>query len=88
AAQAGSTTDPEAIRDALRSVANPPGEGVGPGVRGNAHALALVAEGKDINYEGASGPVDFDENGDVTGPIEVWKVEDGEIRSTGRLELP
>ena len=88
AAQAGSTTDPEAIRDALRSVANPPGEVVGPGVRGIAHALALVAEGKDINYEGASGPVDFDENGDVTGPIEVWKVEGGEIRSTGRLELP
>ena len=77
-----------AIRDALRRVANPPGEAVGPGVEGIARALALIAEVEDVNYEGASGPVDFDENGDVTGPIEVWKIEDGEIRSTGRLKLP
>lgn len=88
AARAGSTTDSVAIRDALRGVANPPGEVVGPGVEGIARALALIAEGKDVNYEGASGPVDFDENGDVTGPIEIWKVEGGEIRSTGRFELP
>ena len=87
-ASAGSTTDPVAIRDALRTVANPPGEAVGPGVQGMARALALIAEGKDINYEGASGPVDFDENGDVTGPIEIWKIENGRIRSTGRFELP
>ena len=48
----------------------------------------LIAEGKDINYEGAAGTVDFDENGDVTGYIEIWKVEGGEIKSTGRFELP
>ena len=88
AAKAGSTTDSEAIRDALRSVANPPGEVVGPGVDGIRRALALIAEGEDINYEGASGPVDLDERGDVAGPIEVWKIERGEIRTTGRFELP
>jgi branched-chain amino acid transport system substrate-binding protein len=48
----------------------------------------LIAEGKDVNYEGAAGSVDFDENGDVIGPIEIWKVEGGEIKSTGRFELP
>ena len=88
AAKAGTTTDPVAIRDALRDVANPPGEVVGPGLDGIAKALALLAEGKDINYEGAAGPVDFDENGDVAAPIEIWKVEGGEIKSTGRFELP
>ena len=88
AAKAGTTTDSVAIRDALRSIANPPGESVGPGVEGIKKALMLIDEGKDINYEGAAGAVDFDENGDVTGYIEIWKVEGGEIKSTGRFELP
>ena len=88
AAKAGTTTDSVAIRDALRSIANPPGEAVGPGVEGIKKALMLIAEGKDINYQGAAGTVDFDENGDVTGYIEIWKVEGGQIKSTGRFELP
>ena len=88
AAKAGSTTDSAAIRDALRFVANAPGEVVGPGRDGIARALRLIAEGKDINYEGAGGIVDFDENGDVFGTIEIWAVKDGEIQSTGRFELP
>ena len=88
AAKAGTTTDAVAIRDALRSVANPEGEVVGPGVEGIRRALTLIAEGKEINYEGAAGAVDFDENGDVFGPIEIWKIEGGEITSTGRFELP
>ena len=88
AAKAGTTTDPTAIRDALRDVANPPGEVVGPGVDGIKRALELIAAGQDINYEGAAGPVDFDENGDVVGPIEIWKVEGGKIKSTGRFETP
>ena len=88
AAKAGTTTDAAAIRDALRFVANPPGEVVGPGRDGIQKALALLADGQDINYEGAGGQVDFDEFGDVAGTIEIWKVEGGEIQSTGRFELP
>ena len=88
AAKAGSTTDATAIRDALRDVANAPGEIVGPGRDGIFKAFSLIAEGKDINYEGASGIVDLDENGDVFGPIEIWMVENGEIVSTGRFETP
>ena len=88
AAKAGTTTDSVAIRDALRDVANPPGEVVGPGLAGIQKALSRIASGQDINYEGASGPVDFDENGDVSGPIEVWTVEGDAVKSTGRFELP
>ena len=88
AAKAGSTTDSAAIRDALREVANAPGEIVGPGRASIAKALQLIADGKDINYEGAGGNVDFNENGDVFGTIEIWQVKDGEIQSTGRFELP
>ncbi len=88
AAKAGSTTDSAAIRDAIRDVANPPGEVVGPGVPGIIKALELIAAGDDINYEGAAGNVDFDENGDVVGYIEIWMVSNGEIISTGRFVLP
>jgi ABC-type branched-subunit amino acid transport system substrate-binding protein len=76
AAEKAGSTDSTAIRDALRDVANPPGETVGPGTDGYEAALALIADGKDINYEGASGPVDLDKNGDVLiGAIETWHVD-------------
>ena len=53
------------IGAALRSVATAPGEVIRPGDW--AKAKKLIAAGKDINYEGASGNVDFDKNGDVGG---------------------
>ena len=83
--QAGSEEGP-AVRDALRQVANPPGRVVGPG--DIAMALELIRAGQDINYEGAGGNQDFDENGDVFGSFEVWMVEDGLITSTGRFITP
>jgi ABC-type branched-subunit amino acid transport system substrate-binding protein len=74
-----------AIRDRLRKVANPPGEVVGPGAADLKKALQLLEEKKDLNYEGAAGACDFDENGDVVTPIEVWKFAAGKI-VTVRLE--
>ena len=88
AAEMAGSTDPALIRDALRSVANPQGEIVGPGPEGVARALELIRDGQDVNYRGAAGEIDFDANGDVLGTIEIWKVEGGEIKSTGRFELP
>ncbi|MBO83713.1 MAG: amino acid ABC transporter substrate-binding protein, partial [Actinobacteria bacterium] len=88
AEKAGTTTDSAKIRDALRDVATAPGEVVGPGVAGLTRAFELIADGKDINYEGAGGSQDFDSNGDVASTIEIWQVKGGEIASTGRYELP
>ena len=88
AEKAGTTTDSAKIRDALRSVANAPGEKVGPGVDSIKRALELIQAGQDVNYEGAGGSQDFDENGDVISTIEIWKIEGGEIVSTDRFELP
>ncbi|MBW1961795.1 MAG: ABC transporter substrate-binding protein [Deltaproteobacteria bacterium] len=65
------------IRDNLRAVANPPGEVIKPGEFKK--AFDLIRAGKDINYEGAAGSVDFDENGDVITPIEVWKYKQGKL---------
>ena len=75
-----------AIRDAMREVANAPGTPVGPGEIDL--ALQLIRAGEDINYEGVAGSQDFDENGDVVNTIEIWKIEDGQVVSTGRYESP
>jgi ABC-type branched-subunit amino acid transport system substrate-binding protein len=66
------------VRDYLRIVANPPGQVVMPGEFKK--AFGLLKEGMPINYEGAAGAVDFDKNGDVITPIEVWRYNSkGEI---------
>ncbi|MFQ5567940.1 MAG: ABC transporter substrate-binding protein, partial [Paracoccaceae bacterium] len=64
--------DPAKIAAALGEVANAPGEVIRPGEWSK--AKALIAAGKDVNYEGASGTVDFDSNGDVPGFYSVSRV--------------
>lgn len=77
--KAGTAEPGPAIRDAMRQVANPPGEVILPGEW--AKAVQLIEEGKDIQYVGASSPVIFDENGDIAvATIGMWTVEDGEIK--------
>lgn len=73
----------ENIRDQLRVVANPPGTLIEPGQFEK--AFELLKQGQEINYEGASGSVDFDEHGDVVAPIEIWKFSQGTI-VTYRME--
>ncbi len=76
AAEKAGSTDSAAIRDALRDVANSPGEAVGPGAEGVAAALEAVRAGTDIDYQGAAGSIELDENGDVlVGAIEIWRVD-------------
>ena len=70
--QAGSA-DRTKMAAALRAIASAPGEKVGPGEW--AKAKALIAEGKDIDYDGAGGAYDFDENGDVAGFIGKFVVD-------------
>ena len=66
-------TSGTAIRDNLRAVSNPPGEIVYYDEWEK--AVALLQAGKEINYQGAAGLVDFKDSGDVDGAIEIWKVE-------------
>jgi ABC-type branched-subunit amino acid transport system substrate-binding protein len=66
-----------AVRDHLRSVAGPPGELVFAGTEGLTKAFELLQDGKEIDYVGAAGDVDFDVNGDVVTPIEIWCYEGG-----------
>lgn len=78
------SSEPKAIRGALRQVANPPGDSVEPG--DFQKAFELIGQGKKVNYRGASGEVDFDAHGDVVTPIEVWKIDDNGKIVTERLE--
>ncbi len=74
--QAG-TTEGEAIQAALREVANAPGTEIYPGEWSK--AKALIAQGEDIDYVGASGSINFDDQGDVAGTFAHWAINNGEI---------
>lgn len=74
--KAGSTEGP-AVRDALREVANSPGTEIRPGEW--AKALTAIKAGEDIDYIGASGSLEFDDKGDVSGTFAEWTIENGEI---------
>jgi branched-chain amino acid transport system substrate-binding protein len=64
-------------------VANAPGEVVGPGEF--ARAKQLLAAGTKVNYEGASGPVEFNATGDAQGRVEHWRVQGGRVTSVAQL---
>ncbi|ELZ07141.1 extracellular ligand-binding receptor [Halovivax asiaticus JCM 14624] len=57
----GGEVDGPTIADNVREVANPDGEEVGPGNLDE--AVEMAQNGDAINYQGASGPVDFLDNG-------------------------
>ncbi len=72
------------VQKELRNVANPPGEKILPGQW--AKAVKLIAEGKEIQYVGASGSIDFDDVGDVSGTFAHWMIKDGEITTVKVFE--
>ncbi|MEM9047287.1 MAG: ABC transporter substrate-binding protein [Pseudomonadota bacterium] len=72
AVEKAGSTDRSLIAAALREVATPPGEVILPGEW--AKAKALIAAGTDINYEGATGSIDFDAAGDVPGIYQLHTV--------------
>jgi branched-chain amino acid transport system substrate-binding protein len=65
----------EGLSEHLRAIASAPGEIILPGQW--AEAKAILAAGGDINYEGAAGNQDFDENGDVAGNFSKSVIVDG-----------
>lgn len=69
------TDDRAAIAESLRAIASGPGEVILPGQW--AEAKVILAAGGDINYEGAAGNQDFDENGDVAGNFSKSVIVDG-----------
>ena len=61
----------------MRKISQGPGQKVYSAREG----LTLLAAGKDINYEGASGPCDFTDNGDIEGcRFRYMEVVDGKLK--------
>jgi branched-chain amino acid transport system substrate-binding protein len=77
ALQAG-TDDPTVWKDELADVSGPGGTMYA--YRDLAEAIEDVIAGNDIDYEGASGPINFDENGDPSGLYDEWTFQNGEIK--------
>ena len=74
AVEKAGSADRSMISAALREVANAPGMVVRPGEW--AKAKEAIAAGEDINYEGASGSIEFDAQGDVSGTYTLNVVGD------------
>ena len=79
-AAVGGTPSAADVRSHLASVAKPPGEVIT--WRTLAHGLELVRQGMDVNYQGASGSLDFSDDGGLPAGaslIRFWKVSNAEI---------
>ena len=78
AAQQAGNDSGEAIAHNLQSVSTG-----GTKVHSFAEGLAAIKAGKDIDYDGQSGPVEFDKNGDPTGAsIGIFKYLDATGKAT------
>ena len=86
AAAATGSTDPVSISGALSAVT-----GGGRTCSTYAHCIDLLAAGEDIDYDGASGRLDFDAAGDITTTrITTAEVIDGQLQpvSSRDVDLP
>lgn len=72
---AGADADTQAINGKLREVSNPDGDVVSTFAEGK----EKIAKKEKVNYEGASGKLDFDEFGDVDPDYGVYVIEKGEL---------
>ena len=69
------------LKDAMRVVGNPPGTPVYDFATGR----KLLREGKEIDYQGASGPMDFDAQGNVKPLFKLSEVRNGKVELIGRV---
>jgi branched-chain amino acid transport system substrate-binding protein len=80
AMQASGSTEPGDYAGEIMGIANAPGEEIMPGELGR--ALEILAEGGEINYEGATG-VELVEPGEAAGSYAEFVVEDGALTVVG-----
>jgi branched-chain amino acid transport system substrate-binding protein len=81
--QAAGEATGDGIRKAMRRIANPPGTQVSSAVDG----IAAAKAGQDVDYDGASGSCDFDDNGDLmTKSFYVFQVKDGKMDQIGLMK--
>jgi len=84
---AGGENSGPAVQENMDAVANPPGTEVGP--ENLAEAIGMAASGEEINYQGASSNITFDDAGDIAAATyEVFSyAEDGSIEQADTVEF-
>jgi neutral amino acid transport system substrate-binding protein len=84
AAQSAKTNTGEGIASKIREVSGGPGKEVSD----LCQAITLLKAGEKINYQGASGNVDLDAQGDVIGTYDIWEVQpDGTLKTIDRVNI-
>lgn len=84
AAQSAKVNTGAGIASQIREVAGGTGEEVGDLCK----AITLLKAGKKINYQGASGNVDIDAQGDVIGTYDIWEVQtDGTLKTIDKVNI-
>jgi len=74
------------IRDSMRAINDAQGEGVGAGAAGVSRAVELIAAGKAIDYQGASGPCNYDPQGDIVAQLARFQVRDGRFVDVDKFD--
>ncbi|MDX9695894.1 MAG: ABC transporter substrate-binding protein [Bacteroidales bacterium] len=89
ASQRSQSINPLVIKQYLRAVTGGSGssaDAVVINVNEFSRAKVLLTSDIDINYDGASGSLSFDQNGDPSSKFVIWKIEDGEYKEVTILE--
>ena len=74
-----------AIKEQMRRVANPEGEEYGPGEF--VEAVEAVANGEDVNYQGASSATNFNDAGDpASAAYSIWEFEGSDSEEVNTLD--
>ncbi len=91
AIQKNDLADPTAVTGAqiltaMREINDPAGTKIGVGAAEFAKAIGVIKTGGAINYDGASGPMDFDANGNVNGRLARWKYQNNAFEDVERFD--
>jgi len=84
---AGKGAGGAAIAAKVAAVTDPKGTPVQANVEGFKKASALLKAGKTVSYQGATGAVQFDRNGDVSAPAVAWKFTATGVKETRFISL-
>jgi ABC-type branched-subunit amino acid transport system substrate-binding protein len=87
AAVAAGSTDGKDMAEEVRNISAPPGDNYD--WRNMADAIKALQDGDDIDYTGASGGIDMNEDGDATsGVYDLYRFKGGEIEIYSELPIP
>jgi branched-chain amino acid transport system substrate-binding protein len=75
----------EAAPEAIQQNLGPVSRGEGTEVSTFAEGKEALANGDDINYQGAATPVNFTQHGNVFGTVSINTAQDGEFTQTGEI---